>query len=109
MDPPARQLLAEVDALLGHASASTAGLWPRAAALLTRQALEKLVDLLGPCGDLASQDNVAVLVAKGDRDLPCVLIDSEVQHDWFSYREKGAAKSPYPMGETVLLNEAPLS
>ncbi len=40
MDTPARQLLAEVDELLGHASAGTAGFWPRAAALLTRQALE---------------------------------------------------------------------
>jgi hypothetical protein len=40
MDAPARQLLAEVDELLGHASHGTAGLWPRAAALLTRQALE---------------------------------------------------------------------
>jgi hypothetical protein len=41
---------------------------------LTRQALKELVDLLWPCGDLASQDNIALLVAKGDRDLPCVLI-----------------------------------
>ena len=39
-DTPARRLLAEVDELLGHASPGTAGLWPRAAALLTRQALE---------------------------------------------------------------------
>ncbi len=39
-DTPARQLLADVDELLGHASHGTAGLWPRAAALLTRQALE---------------------------------------------------------------------
>ena len=37
---PARQLLADVDALLSQASRGTAGLWPRAAALLTRQALE---------------------------------------------------------------------
>ncbi|MEZ5288340.1 MAG: hypothetical protein R2712_26760 [Vicinamibacterales bacterium] len=39
-DTPARQLLAEVDELLAQASRGTAGLWPRAAALLTRQALE---------------------------------------------------------------------
>lgn len=39
-DTPARRLLMEVDTLLGQASRSTAGLWPRAAALLTRQALE---------------------------------------------------------------------
>lgn len=37
---PAVELLAEVDDLLGRASADTAGRWPRAAALLTRQALE---------------------------------------------------------------------
>ena len=42
-DTPARQLLADVDELLGHASTGTAGLWPRAAALLTRQALEVAV------------------------------------------------------------------
>jgi hypothetical protein len=39
-DTPARRLLTEVDGLLHHASLGTAGLWPRAAALLTRQALE---------------------------------------------------------------------
>jgi hypothetical protein len=39
-DTPARELLAAVDHLLSHASLGTAGRWPRAAALLTRQALE---------------------------------------------------------------------
>ena len=39
-DTVARELLAEVDQLLEHPSLGTAGLWPRAAALLTRQALE---------------------------------------------------------------------
>ena len=42
-DTPARQLLADVDDLLRHASHGTAGFWPRAAALLTRQALEVAV------------------------------------------------------------------
>ena len=37
---PAREMLAAVDQLLGHASPGTAGRWSRAAALLTRQALE---------------------------------------------------------------------
>ena len=37
---PARELLAAVDQLLSRASPDTAGRWPRAAALLTRQALE---------------------------------------------------------------------
>ena len=39
-DTVARQLLAAVDGLLNRASPATAGLWPRAATLLTRQALE---------------------------------------------------------------------
>lgn len=40
MSTVARQLLAAVDDLLNRASPGTAGLWPRAATLLTRQALE---------------------------------------------------------------------
>lgn len=39
-DTVARELLAAVDDLLNRASPGTAGLWPRAATLLTRQALE---------------------------------------------------------------------
>lgn len=39
-DTPARELLAFVDDLLGRAATGTAGRWPRASALLTRQALE---------------------------------------------------------------------
>lgn len=39
-DTIARELLGHVDDLLDRASPATAGLWPRAAALLTRQALE---------------------------------------------------------------------
>ncbi len=39
-DTVARELLAHVGDLLDRASPDTAGLWPRAAALLTRQALE---------------------------------------------------------------------
>jgi cytochrome c5 len=37
---PARELLTAVDGLLGRPSKDTVGLWPRAATLLTRQALE---------------------------------------------------------------------
>ena len=39
-DTVARALLASVDDLLNRASPATAGLWPRAATLLTRQARE---------------------------------------------------------------------
>jgi hypothetical protein len=41
----ARALVAAVDRLLRHPSAATAGRWPRAAALLTRQALESALTL----------------------------------------------------------------
>ena len=43
MSTPA-ELLAMARQLLGRASPDTAGLWPRAASLLARQALETLVD-----------------------------------------------------------------
>lgn len=39
-DTIARELLGHVDDLLDRSSPATSGLWPRAAALLTRQALE---------------------------------------------------------------------
>ena len=39
-DSPARELLTVARTLVDRASPGTAGLWPRAAALLTRQALE---------------------------------------------------------------------
>jgi hypothetical protein len=38
-----------------------------------------------------------------------VLIDSEVQHHWFSCGGKGSAKITLPDGRTVLLNDAALS
>jgi hypothetical protein len=37
-------VLAMAEALVGHASRETRGLWPRAAALVARQALEQAVD-----------------------------------------------------------------
>jgi hypothetical protein len=42
---PARALIAVVDRLLRDPSSATAGRWPRAAALLTRQALESALTL----------------------------------------------------------------
>jgi hypothetical protein len=51
---------------------------------LARQLLEEITDLLGVRRYLPSLHDITVIVAKRDRDLPCVLIDSEVQHGWFS-------------------------
>src|SRR6185295_14929035 len=51
---------------------------------LTGQLLEEGVDLLRLCRHLPSQQDIAVFIPQRDRDLPCVLIDSEVQHVWFS-------------------------
>jgi hypothetical protein len=50
--------------------------------------------------------DVALIIAERDRDLPCVLIDSEIQHGRFSCRVMGRKSdtSPYPMGEPILLD-----
>jgi hypothetical protein len=47
---------------------------------LAGEPLEESVDLLGLRRYLASLKDVAVLVAEGDRDLPCMLIDAKVKH-----------------------------
>src|SRR5262249_24791823 len=72
----------------------------------TRQLLEESADLLRLGRHLPSLHNVAMVVAERDRDLPCVLIDSEVQQGWFSCRVTGRTSdtSPYPMGEPLLLH-----
>src|SRR5262249_35662018 len=35
--------------------------------------------------NLPGLHDVTVLVAERDRDLPCVLIDAEIKHRWFSF------------------------
>jgi len=75
--------------------------------------LEESVDPLGLCRHLPSLQDVAVLIAEGDRNLPCMLIDSQVQHDWFSWwvvgRKGQRLYLTNPMGEPLLLNAATLS
>jgi len=51
---------------------------------LARQLLEESVDLLRLGRHLPSLHDVAMVIAERDRDLPCVLIDSQVQHGRFS-------------------------
>src|SRR5437773_2276569 len=82
---------------------------PSSLQTLTREALEKSMDLLRPRGDLPSLQNIGVFVVERNRDLPCALIDSKVQHDWFSCWENGSAKFTLSDGRTILLNEVPLS
>src|SRR5262249_39466879 len=72
---------------------------------LAGELLEERVDLLRLRRYLLRLHDVAGCVAEGDRQLPCVLIDSEVQHGWFSCWVRRFATSPYRMGEPLLLDE----
>src|SRR5262245_31360076 len=51
---------------------------------LAGELLEEGVDLVGLRRDLPGLHDVPALVAERDGDLPCVLIDAQVQHGWFS-------------------------
>jgi hypothetical protein len=51
---------------------------------LAGELLEEGVDLLRLRRDLAGLQDIAVVIAERDGDLPCVLIDPQVQHGWFS-------------------------
>src|SRR5262249_43398036 len=51
---------------------------------LAGELLEEGVDLLRLRRDLAGLHDVTAVVAERDGDLPCVLIDAEIQHGWFS-------------------------
>src|SRR5262249_55539072 len=51
---------------------------------LVGQLLEEGLDLLRLRRNLSGLDDVAVLVAERDGDLPGVLVDPQIQHRWFS-------------------------
>src|SRR5262249_1253602 len=51
---------------------------------LAGEPLEESVDLVRLRRDLAGLQDIAAFIAEGDRDLPCVLVDAQVQHGWFS-------------------------
>ena len=80
---------------------------------LTSELLEEGVDFLRLRLNLARLKDITAVVAERDRDLPCVLIDSQVQHGWFSClrcRANGQLlQLTNPMGEPLHLNQASLS
>src|SRR5262249_32145250 len=49
---------------------------------LAGELLEEGVDLVRLRRDLPGLHDVTALVAERDRDLPCVLVDPQVQHNW---------------------------
>src|SRR5262245_24930959 len=68
---------------------------------LASESLEKSVDPLRLRRHLPSLEDIAVFVAERNRDLPCVLIDSEVQHGWFSCWVKRFSNFNLPDGRTA--------
>jgi hypothetical protein len=51
---------------------------------LAGELLKEGVDLVRLRRDLPGLQDIAVVVAERDRDLPCVLVDSQVQPGWCS-------------------------
>src|SRR5271165_1835696 len=69
---------------------------------LTRQPLEKGVDFLRLRRYLSGLQNIPAFIAERNRDLPCMLIDSEVQHSWFScWGKNGSANFNLPDRRTA--------
>src|SRR5262249_4965242 len=64
---------------------------------LAAELLEEGVDLLRLRRDLPGLHDVTALVAERDRDLPCVLIDAEIRHGWFSCRVVGSKVSYFTL------------
>jgi hypothetical protein len=60
---------------------------------LAAELLEEGVDLLRLRRDLPGLHDVTALVAERDGDLPCVLVDAEIKHGWFSCRAVGSKVS----------------
>jgi cytochrome c5 len=87
--------------LLSRADPSTAGLWPRAAALLTRQALEEAVDAYWaarqlPLGSLPTQTQlVCMRMMTADGTLPAQL------HEVWGALSRACHHHPYELAPTV--------
>jgi arylsulfatase len=47
---------------------------------LAGEFLEEGVDLVRLCGHLPSQQDITVIIAERDGDLPCMLVDSQIEH-----------------------------
>jgi hypothetical protein len=87
--------------LLSRADPSTAGLWPRAAALLTRQALEEAVDAYWaarqlPLDSLPTQTQlVCMRMMTSDETLPARL------HEAWGALSRACHHHPYELAPTV--------
>src|SRR5262249_55028088 len=64
---------------------------------LAGELLEEGMDLLRLRRDLPGLHDVPALVAERDGDLPCVLIDAEIKHGWFSCRVVGSKVSDFTL------------
>src|SRR5262249_51694122 len=64
---------------------------------LAGELLEEGVDLLRLRRDLPGLHDVPALVAERDGDLPCVLVDAQGQHRWFSCRVVGSKVSYFTL------------
>ncbi len=71
---------------------------------LTSEVLEKGVHLLGLGGHLPGLHDIAVIVTQRDRDLACVLVDSEVPHERGSPVEERTETVSIATGKPLLLN-----
>jgi hypothetical protein len=79
---------------------------------LAGEPLEESVDLLRLGRDLPGQQDITLLVAERDGGLPCVLIDPQVQHGWYSCRAVGWEVSYLTLptrGRTASAQRDPLS
>src|SRR6516162_4959915 len=79
---------------------------------LAGEFLKESLDLVRMCGHLAGQQDIPVFIAERDGDLPCMLVDSQIENHGGSpvgRWVKEVDTLPYPMGEPLLLDEVALS
>lgn len=99
-DGSAAHLLALAEDLLRRPSAPTAGLWPRAAALLARQALEKVLD------EFWQAQRVALDACPARQQLICLgayLHDAELAgqvHQAWAALSRACHHHPYELAPT---------
>src|SRR5262249_14796165 len=77
---------------------------------LAGELLEEGVGLLRLRRDLPGQHDVPARVAERDGDLPCVLVDAQVQHGWFSCWVVGSKVSYFTLptrGRTTSAQRGP--
>src|SRR5262245_18237221 len=95
------QLLEHARDLLGRASPRSRGLWPRAAPLLTRQALEQTLDQYwhGKGLRLGECSTTAQLLCLGDYSKDAEF-GGELHHTWVAL-SRACHHHPYEMAPTV--------